>query len=69
MSPRESPFVMADVCCNRTAVCGIPRSEYFRTRFRSEVGQSADAASIDVSGVSGPLLRTLIEAMYTHEVR
>ena len=46
----------------------VGRSEYFRTRFRSEVGQSADAASIDVSGVSGSLLRILIEAMYSHEV-
>ena len=47
----------------------VGRSEYFRARFRSEVGQSADAASIDVSGVPGSLLRILIEAMYSHEVR
>ena len=44
------------------------RSAYFKTRFRSEVGQSEDSAAIDVSGVAGSLLRTLVEAMYSHEV-
>ena len=55
-------------CAALTASVPTCRSAYFRTRFRSEVGQSGDSAAIDVSGVSGVLLRTLVEAMYSHEV-
>ena len=63
--------------CIACAACAMPtapaanfgRSAYFKTRFRSEVGQSEVSAAIDVSGVAGSLLKTLVEAMYSHEVR
>ena len=58
--------VLAPMCAEIMMPC---RSAYFRTRFRSEVGQSEDSTAIDVSGVPGSLLRTLFEAMYSYEVR